>query len=75
MNGWAAGPSAWAVGKRKNPPKIAPPNQAIAAPTWTTRRTISRVLHHSVTAEAAGAVRAALPWRAPMAPVQIAQAA
>ena len=37
MNGPAAGPSASAVGKRKNEPRIAPPNQAIAAPTCTIR--------------------------------------
>jgi len=33
MNGWAESPSAVAVGLRKNPPMIAPPNQSMADPT------------------------------------------
>ena len=41
MNGWPAVPSAFAVGCRKNPPMIAPPNHIIADPTWTIRKTIS----------------------------------
>src|SRR6476659_6937934 len=41
MNGWPAVPSAFAVGCRKNPPMIAPPNHIIADPTWTMRKKIS----------------------------------
>ena len=41
MNGCAESPDSAAVGDRKKPPMIAPPNQTIADPMWTTRRSSS----------------------------------
>src|SRR6476620_3464221 len=41
MNGWPAVPSAFAVGCRKNPPMIAPPNHILADPACTIRKKIS----------------------------------
>ena len=45
MNGCPALPSAAAVGARKKAPMIAPPNQTMAEPTWTTLKKIS---HQSI---------------------------
>ena len=44
MNGCPALPKAAAVGARKKAPTIAPPNQTMAEPTWTT---LKKIIHQS----------------------------